>query len=888
MPIRLSIVLLAIVLFATLFLPVSSETGQDALRAQEHAAGSVSLTLDVDAGKITYPLHTGIPFPQGTLVDTSSLALRDEQGANVAAQFDVLAHWPNQSIKSVLVSFIAEKSASARDYTLAYGPDVRSSQSANEVIVRERGDEVVVDTGAALFEIHKTTGGLFEAIGIDENDSGSLDPDEAIIGGADIYLHDAASGRQFALSEGSKQSFQPEYSGRQYVSFRLNGRLRTSEQSDVHPDDDLTDYIVRLHFYAGLPDVRIEYTLVDTRPERNVNRRRTALALSASEYGIRFSHALADPVYTIGSDGRQPYTGSAADGVSLLQTGELGYEDGRLADMSTSYEGVGEGDRAPGYIQLSSDAGAVSVFVQDFWQQFPGRLSADSESLTVALHAMPEDVAPDVEFPQQEGNRYRRPNTFYFQREGGAKTTRMLLRVSKDPMSEGDLSNLNDRVQSHNLRVTADADWYAHSGVFGDIGAAGRTTSGYDKFLMSGIYQRSFGSDKANPSVIFGWRDYGDRLRPGWARVDNDVRVPAFYNDTHVGANNFITQFVRTLDQRWWNLGVTSTLHFMDIDVSHTDRYGYWDRGRGFTLGPGEPHLRSHANIDHEARSIHFGHAHVSGLPNYYLLTGDRRALEVLEEISNWWRAGSKVFYPIPRDSAFRRVAEAERDFAWPLYSMNEWVRTTSDVAYHREVSAHLVRFLIEWWGTPADHMQRGEVVGTHDASQGTGWWAMDNMDNGRDGKSTGTNPWMAGALISALIQFRELDDQLGSDIDRQVLDTMLLQTMNYVVKYGYSDDIREFVYSEARNERPGGATHIVYPLAYLARLYQAKLAAGEIANPSHYDTVDRWLPLAERELKRIRAGKYRDGSSQGFYGYEMVYPADFFQIMESHDDGQW
>ena len=151
MPIRLSIVLLAIVLFASLFLPVSSETGQDALRAQEHAAGSVSLTLDVDAGKITYPLHTGIPFPQGTLVDTSSLALRDEQGANVAAQFDVLAHWPNQSIKSVLVSFIAEKSASARDYTLAYGPDVRSSQSANEVIVRERGDEVVVDTGAALF-----------------------------------------------------------------------------------------------------------------------------------------------------------------------------------------------------------------------------------------------------------------------------------------------------------------------------------------------------------------------------------------------------------------------------------------------------------------------------------------------------------------------------------------------------------------------------------------------------------------------------------------------------------------------------------------------------------------------------------------------------------------
>jgi hypothetical protein len=110
----------------------------------------------------------------------------------------------------------------------------------------------------------------------------------------------------------------------------------------------------------------------------------------------------------------------------------------------------------------------------------------------------------------------------------------------------------------------------------------------------------------------------------------------------------------------------------------------------------------------------------------------------------------------------------------------------------------------------------------------------------------------------------------------------MLLQGMNYIVKYGYDSTRQYFVYSEVTRGYSGGDTHIIYPLAYLDRLYKQELAAGRIANPGWYDTQSTWATIATRrydELQNMNVGA--NSQSYGFYGYEIVYPSDYFKVMK-------
>jgi hypothetical protein len=106
----------------------------------------------------------------------------------------------------------------------------------------------------------------------------------------------------------------------------------------------------------------------------------------------------------------------------------------------------------------------------------------------------------------------------------------------------------------------------------------------------------------------------------------------------------------------------------------------------------------------------------------------------------------------------------------------------------------------------------------------------------------------------------------------------MLLQAQNYIVKYGYDTDKHHFAYSETRRESDGGDHHILFGLAYLDRLFRQESAAGNLRHPEWYDTEPHWFEIAHRRYEELRTKKMRTETlSGGFYGYEIVYPPDFF-----------
>lgn len=864
--------------------PLRSITPRQSVNGKEH----VTLSLHPGPAAKNVPIRTGVPFPFGAISSVDRLRLESGDGSRqVPAQFDALAKWPDGSLKVVLVQLVGDLGASTT-YRLAYGAGVTRSPASDKVTTTRANGKLGVDTGQVKFTVNSK--GVLDALWRDTNEDGRFASNEQLIDGGDIFLVNAFDGQEYRASLATNATITLEETGPLRAVVRAQGRL-TSAQRTTH-----LRYLVRYYASQGSDKVDVEFTVIDDRLEKNVRSAPSTLAVALKGLGMRW-HFIPDgaTAYRFGGQSGNVYAGNVSGEHYLLQTGQWRFVDGQNQGYTFAYSGVGTGQKAPGWLELSAGAHHAAVMVRDFWQQFPMELSITGNTITAALFPQRSITgAPDTAPIVPEGKTYRRPNTFYFLHAGGAKTYQLRLTASRDALTTTDLASLNESFQRHEFDLVATPGWYTSSGVWGDLAVGGPDSSSaaYDAGLIKNIYQPSV--EKPNGGMtVFGWRDYGCRLRAGWADVINGQRIPSFYNDTHVGAGNFFKQFLRTGDQRWFQLGDISTRHVMDIDVSHGPRQGYWKTGKA-PQPAGELLCISHENVDHETRNLHWGHAHVSGLTELYLLTGDKRALEVLKEIAKWWEFVAPHFFPLPFDVS-EHFREAERDYAWPLYVMNEYVRVTGDRRYHRKVAGRLVNYLIEWWQTPLDHIGynpatgvvSNDVIGVNDARAGTGFWTMTRMGNTTKtaNLATGTNPWMAGALIANVIKFLEQDMQFATvgeaaGISHRTLQDMLLQAQNYVVKYGYERGQKWFVYSETRRTKGHNDYHILFGLAYLDRMFKQAVAAGRLTHPEWYDTQPMWGEIAARAYDELRTTTVSKKQSYGFYGYEILYPPDYFKIM--------
>lgn len=834
----------------------------------------------------------------GVLRGLHGLRLEDGHGNEIDAQFDAIAYWPDGSIKSVLVSFLSDVGPE-RVVQLQYGHHGKRTQRHRAVHVQRKHGELSVDTG--LLEVVLDTRGLMTSV---KRRGEGAHGSKLVLSDQDLYFESALDGQTYLASLAHDAEVTIEEHGPVRATIRGKGTMRS-------PSGALVSYQLRSSFYAGSDIVDVEASIIDERLDEDVLARSPTFALAGKRMGLQWGLAPGSTRYRFGGDAGIE-EGWITGPVALRQRGTWTYDrstpNGTHQGYTFSYQGVATGGKAQGWMTADSQFGHVQVMVRDFWQQYPGALELDRNKVSVALF----DGGTDTSAPPQSDNTYKRANSFYFDHHGGAKTYQVRLRLPAKTEDNDRVVAANDRYQAHRLDVMAPLTWYADSKVFGDYEPASTSgTHGYDAVLMENLYVPSMTVfDGHVPlAITYGWRDFGDRLRWRSESVDG-VKLPAFYNDSHIGANGFLHEFIRTGDQRYFELGETATRHFRDIDVWHNPRAGCWETG-GVPQPPGEEKLPNHANVDHEDPRIpfmHWGHAHVSGMSDLYLLTGDRRSFEVLSEVANWWRFMRPHAFQLPfKFNALHR--EAERDFAWPLYVMMEWVRVTGDAEYHAEVSAKLVQYMVEWWQTPHEHIGynpvtdtvSSEVVGINDASQGTGYWTMTLMDNSEDVNgdpvpgANGANPWMAAPLLTHLLQFLDQDAAFATvgksaSPPREVVLDMLLQCMNYLVIHGWDGEVKWFFYSEVTRNDWEGLHQILYPIVRLDQEYKAAMAAGLLPHPEWYDTQPMWLPIAQEKYDLVlnlvpgaesEDWNYPAAQVTGWYGYELVYPIDFFAWMK-------
>ncbi|RJG47416.1 hypothetical protein [Motilimonas pumila] len=810
-------------------------------------------------------ISSGIPFSFGELLHESNVRVM-QHGQVVQSQVRRLASWPDNSIKSLEV-VVQPQTGQHAAMQLQFGQQVTTSSNAAGVTVVQGDEQWLIDTGKIQLTLAKQ-GQPFPRLAFDHNQNGQYEATEVQLSGGDIALVNAINQQTYRASS-APRNIVIEQQGPLKTVVKLTGELRNDE------GEVLTRYIVRITALAQASSLDWEYTLIDDR-HNQVYDKSPQLALSVSQYGLEWQRSQTASQVLAGIDG-QVHQQDLSQPRFVHQAGQFNYDNGSFQGHDFTASGMANGAKADGWLAVNQAHSQLTVMVEDFWQNFPNEIQVSNQDLFIYLHPDRHIGQPDLTYPDHVGTQYQRPNTFYNRRPGLAKTSRFRFHFSAAALPASTLQAANDSYQRNGLNLTAPQSRYLTSGVFGQLTEADQEAStGYDAWLKYSVLNRSW--QEGRPAKQYGWRDFGDRLRAGWAGVSNGVRIPSFYNDTHVGSNSHFKQYLRTQDNTWFDMAERATRHFMDIDVSHSSRSGYWKTNG--PQPPGEIYALNHENIDHYARNLHTGHAHISGLTDYYLLTGDSRSREVIENIARWWQFLLQTSFTLPFDQA--KYREAERDYGWPLYVMNEYVRISNDHEYHRRVAGQMMHYVMQWFDTPIARRIDGEILGINDAAQGTGYWTMTKMDNHGGTDSNGAIPWMAGALMSAMLQYHQHDQMIGSSINSDKLHDTLWQALNYLVKYGYNHDRQSFAYSEVIRSYGSGGFQLMYAMLYLDQAYQQRLSQGLIAHPEWYDTQPQWRAILQTMAQRLHDKKPGHSSqSYGFYGYEVPWPQDVWWLMQ-------
>lgn len=878
---KLTVIVLAVILLVVLFIrwqELGRFWSSVTLNLGDSQAGATDTVVlkvpSTGANLNSFPVKSGIPFPVGAVSSINNLRLESLSGIEVPAQFKSLALWPDGSIKSALTVFNTPLLAVTElEYNLRYGPGITRSNYNTGLTVKDLGSTIEVENASIKANFDKNKFTFIDQLWVDLDNNGLFEDGERQLSApGDIYLINAFNSQEYRASSYSTTNYTIEESGPVRVVVKAEGSLQAAS------GEQLTDFKVWFNFFENSPYVEIEYTLVDTRPEQNVNSVGPDLALSVTEYGLELPMNLSGAAYSFGGENGVEYSGAVSGEHYLFQDGLLNYVDKSFRDISTSYSGEGNGAKAPGWMYVEDSGGGFGAMVRYFWQQFPKEFNVDSNGVKIKLHpSRATGGNPDLQYPSlsTDDNRYIRPNTFYSPREGMAKTYNVVLYFGEQG-SKNVVKQSNEAVQVNYPLLGTSAQWYADSGVFGYTLPAGTWSEGYDVNLITSVYERSVQEcrDQGCLAFLYGWRDFGDRMRPGWEFFKDSVGFAGFYVGTHIGGVNFMSQYIRTLDTRWWELAENESRFYADIGISHATRSGY-----PTSNGPGEPHNIKHDVNDHTSRNLHAGHSQISALPDYYLLTGDPRIKEVLDEEGSWFTNYFQGRFPLPVPEP--HTSETGRDFGWPIFVMNELYRGTGNVAY-LESSARAVEHLVGWWQQESQHLLNGEVLGTNDWTQGTGYWysfpKCDNCSNG----TNGTQPWMDSPMLSQTIKFLEYSKPYNYfGLDKALIEEMLLQNMNYIYKWGFDPDPNNpgegiWVYSEERRYSGGGSFQLLYSMAYLWDLYRT----GGGMNSAWYDTADDWLFYIDKQFQNWKEVRYRGNTASGWYGYEFFVPTDFFRLM--------
>ena len=574
-------------------------------------AATVPLVVEEPSGveRRAWPVTSGVPLPEGAITDPSYVRLR-LNGKELPLQTETLSRWPDGSIKWLLLDFQVDISANeTRRPTLEYGPEVRPIESQTSVDVQKGPDTTTIIAGPLKLTLLHSEFRLFDSVWLDLDADGDFSKRERVTSaeGSGITLTDSQD--KVFRADNTDAKVKVEQAGPLRACVRIEGAYAASE-------GNMFRYIVRIHCFKNKPHLRVFHTFINDWPDDLMAR------ISSLSLNWNLSREENEPLrYAIGVEKDTSRPMPPEEALRLYQ----------IDDRAYNIDGKDAGKRAPGWLDVSGTRFGITTAVRDFWQNYPKALSAKGSRMSVELcPSFRKGLYDNKEINEDNRLYYYLHDGQYCFKVGVAKTHEVWLLFHDGQSAKPEHFW---KMAQEPLLATCEPAYLCSTKALGDFPPTDTTKYyGYDRMIDKAMKMHLERREKVREYGLLNFGDWYGERSVNWGNLEYDLQ------------HGLLLQYARTGDRRYYRRAEQAARHHIDVDVVHATNDhlknpwgrapragdiwlhclnhtgGYYERGK-VDLTVGKPYFIGH--------STNSGHVWVGGDLEYYLFSGDRRALEV-------------------------------------------------------------------------------------------------------------------------------------------------------------------------------------------------------------------------------------------------------------------
>lgn len=588
-------------------------------------------------------LTCGIPLPKGLAQSTEELALYGPDGSPLPAQFQAADTYADGSPRWVLVDFLATVPPS-QEAKYRLGRRVATQVMPAKLVYALIDGVATIDTGGATFRVDTRQFRLLDSVTL-----GGVERLAEADARSGIVLEDA-QGRVFSAADAPARA-EFEDAGPLRAVLCIRGQFGAEQLPPA-------DYVCRMHFRAGQPEVRVFLTIRNPAAHQHEG--------NIWDLGARGSTYLEDLSILLPLAGGEAWQGAVPHESQVHRAGAIklyqdssGGEHWRSANhidkdyrIPVSFRGyrveaagrqLAEGNRSAGCLHARGKSGGAAIAVREFWQNFPKALELSVRGLRVGL--WPREYAGIHEL------------------QGGEQKTHEMLLVFHGPETASQA--VEDRLRAFHEPLYAMPDPAAVLAAETFWPTAPLDRERYSR--LEATCDADVAATAPDATTIqtqwerideFGWRHFGDTF------ADNE-RAPAEmirdFPEHHIGRmpiSHFVNEYdviatlmlqgLRREDPRWLWMADVMSRHHADICIYHTD-HGAPAYAHGpfmHTTHETAAYRSTFRSYPIEAKRYglrygrgggpNAGHTYVECLAHHYRLTGDRTSREAFLEVADW------------------------------------------------------------------------------------------------------------------------------------------------------------------------------------------------------------------------------------------------------------
>lgn len=597
-----------------------------------------------------FPGRGGIPFPKGELTSANSLAIFDNEGRPIPLQTRTMALWNDNSIKWLLVD--ASISAPARswaEYKAVY--PCKAELRQDKAMIGETPDAVSIDTGKIKLQISKKQFRLFDKVWV----AGK----EIVSQGSDLVVWFRKNAYRASLDKEYRLTV--EETGPLVAGVKAEGWF-------IGPNKKkFCRFIVRIKAYRNESFVRVYHTFVYTGyPENKFHYLYKGLRLPKNEtinevaLHVRIPEVAQDSVITFAADGNVLQANTGVENLKLLQA-----KDDSFAVVKNQKEKISEGKRLEGWIDVSQPQKGMSISVRKLWQQYPKAFEVDRKKNLLVIKLWPSeagnlDLKTTEKTPGPED--VARGSAF-----GLAKTHECVFYFHEGDYKKGGAREAALAAEEPAL-LMASPEWFSATKVLGAVSDSTEGSAYFHEYEQSLEWLFDWANRQKIDFRWYGMLDFGDTL--SWYREDAYDKSYdewgwhpegrwGWFNcegaGTHTGA---LLQFLRTSDHKYFEFGEDLSRHLMDVDTCHFNTVASDKRLRRMYQDYSQPGSMHRHSGDHwGGRNEEASHTNLNGILLYYYLTGYERALDVAQEIGEFFLKNPITYFKHPDVAPHRAMA---------------------------------------------------------------------------------------------------------------------------------------------------------------------------------------------------------------------------------------